>query len=69
LDTKFTEYNFTSTHTSQYVVAQLFSNAVNVNGNAGAQELRMVASVPEPSTWAMLLGGLGMLTMFRRRRA
>ena len=27
------------------------------------------AAVPEPSTWAMMLGGLGMLTMFRRRRA
>jgi autotransporter-associated beta strand protein len=26
-------------------------------------------AVPEPSTWAMLLGGVGMLTMFRRRRA
>jgi hypothetical protein len=28
-----------------------------------------VTAVPEPSTWAMMLGGLGMLTMFRRRRA
>jgi fibronectin-binding autotransporter adhesin len=35
------------------------------NGN----EIALVQSVPEPSTWAMLLGGLGMLTMFRRRRA
>jgi fibronectin-binding autotransporter adhesin len=33
----------------------------------GLNEIALV--VPEPSTWAMLLGGLGMLTMFRRRRA
>jgi autotransporter-associated beta strand protein len=26
-------------------------------------------AIPEPSTWAMMLGGFGMLTMFRRRRA
>lgn len=25
--------------------------------------------VPEPATWMMVLGGLGMVTMFRRRRA
>jgi hypothetical protein len=29
----------------------------------------VVTAVPEPSTWAMLLGGLGSLIMFRRRRA
>jgi autotransporter-associated beta strand protein len=34
-----------------------------------ANEIALVQTVPEPSTWAMLLGGLGMLTMFRRRRA
>jgi hypothetical protein len=33
-----------------------------------ANEIALVAA-PEPSTWAMLLGGLGMLAMFRRRRA
>jgi hypothetical protein len=31
--------------------------------------LTSVANVPEPGTFAMLLGGVGMLTMFRRRRA
>jgi hypothetical protein len=30
--------------------------------------LQLVA-VPEPSTWAMMLGGVGMLGIFRRRRA
>jgi hypothetical protein len=36
---------------------------------ATVSNFALTASVPEPSTWAMLLGGLGMLTMFRRRRA
>ncbi len=34
-----------------------------------ADVLLDVFAVPEPSTFAMLLGGLGMLTMLRRRRA
>ena len=33
----------------------------------GLNEIALV--VPEPSTWTMLLGGIGMLTMLRRRRA
>ena len=37
-------------------------------GSNGAVD-NFVVAVPEPSTWAMLLGGLGMLMMFRRRRA
>ena len=41
-------------------------NYSNVGGT-GVYEL--ATAVPEPTTWAMLLGGLGMLTMFRRRRA
>jgi hypothetical protein len=28
-----------------------------------------VATVPEPSTWAMMLGGLGMLVIYQRRRS
>jgi hypothetical protein len=39
---------------------------LNYNYN-GLNEIALVQSVPEPSTWAMMLGGLGMLTMFRRR--
>jgi hypothetical protein len=42
------------------------SDPNNISAVFSAYELR---AVPEPSTWAMLLGGLGMLTMFRRRRA
>ena len=32
-------------------------------------QLTSLANVPEPGTFAMLLGGVGMLTMLRRRRA
>lgn len=34
----------------------------------GAQQDFLVASVPEPETWAMLVGGLGMIGFLRRRR-
>jgi hypothetical protein len=41
-----------------------------LNGTGGWQSMIITGQVvPEPTTWAMLLGGLGMLTMFRRRRA
>jgi hypothetical protein len=43
--------------------------SIDYTYGTGNQIALQVASVPEPSTWAMLLGGLGMLTMFRRRRA
>jgi hypothetical protein len=33
----------------------------------GLNEIALV--IPEPQTWMMLFGGVGMLTMFRRRRA
>ncbi len=33
-----------------------------------AQQDFLVASVPEPETWAMLVGGLGMIGFLRRRR-
>jgi hypothetical protein len=42
---------------------------LNTAYNGGTQIALQVASVPEPSTWVTLLGGLGMLAMFRRRRA
>jgi len=32
-------------------------------------DLVLVSSVPEPQTWAMLLGGLGLLPLLKRRRA
>jgi hypothetical protein len=40
---------------------------VNYNYN-NAKQIALVA-IPEPSTWVTLLGGLGMLATFRRRRA
>ena len=46
-----------------------YSIDYHYNNGTNSNNIALVASVPEPSTWAMLLGGLGMLTMFRRRRA
>jgi autotransporter-associated beta strand protein len=42
---------------------------LNYTYGVGSKEIALVQSVPEPSTWMTLLGGLGMLTIFRRRRA
>ncbi|MDB5482388.1 MAG: hypothetical protein JWO83_3441 [Caulobacteraceae bacterium] len=44
---------------------------INNNGNNwlfGVSELTYSASVPEPSTWAMLLGGFGFIGYVLRRR-
>jgi hypothetical protein len=56
-----------------YLTGAGFTNVVNLPAGytldynyLGLNEIALV--VPEPSTWAMMLGGLGMLTMFRRRR-
>jgi len=43
-----------------YYEPALRKNALTVNG--------ALTSVPEPATYAMLLGGVGMLALFRRRR-
>ena len=36
--------------------------------NAGTTSVVVVAAAPEPSTWAFMIGGLGVLGMFIRRR-
>ena len=72
---------FTGATASSYVIATYgslngtFDSVLNtpdgytLNYAYNGNEIALVQTVPEPSTWAMLLGGLGMLTMFRRRRA
>jgi hypothetical protein len=47
------------------ITAALSSGGVNVSGF----QLQQIAAVPEPSTWAMMLGGLGMLAFCVRRKA
>lgn len=38
------------------------------NSDSGGQTFDNISIVPEPSTWAMLAGGLGSLLLFHRRR-
>ena len=45
---------------------RLYSYQQGADNNFGFDNL---AIVPEPSTWAMMIGGLGMLTLLRRRRS
>jgi autotransporter-associated beta strand protein len=70
-------------YTDAYEIFSGFGGGISVSGLAitGYDTAHWVATlddsifpgylyftaVPEPSTWAMLLGGLGMLAMFRRR--
>ena len=64
-------YNSTA---PQYVIGQFTADATTENlYNIGEPQYAIVAAVavstvPEPSTWAMLLGGVVMLAVLRRRR-
>jgi len=40
---------------------------IDVLTNAEHQDF-LVATVPEPETWALLMGGLGLIGVVRRRR-
>jgi PEP-CTERM motif len=48
--------------------ATLFIDSVQVNGGGGVIDNVVVSAVPEPSTWALLIAGLGVLAVFSRRR-
>jgi len=39
-----------------------------VNYSADAITLNIVEVIPEPGTWALIIGGLGALTLLRRRK-
>jgi len=47
----------------------LLTYTANFEGNSftGGNDVALLA-VPEPSTWAMLLGGMGMLRVWQRTR-
>jgi len=42
--------------------------ATNATANGSGDDVDLVAAVPEPGTWAMLLGGIGLLGGWRRLR-
>jgi autotransporter-associated beta strand protein len=43
-------------------------SASTFEGITGGDEVALLAEVPEPGTWAMMLAGVGMLTVLQRRR-
>ena len=61
--------NFSNTAWDPYkmVVADQYSVPHNVVGAAGTT-MDVTPAVPEPATFALLLGGFGTLTLLRRRR-
>jgi hypothetical protein len=61
------DWDMTSANTFT-VALQGFSDDTVVSSSEGVYATDFIASsVPEPSTWAMLLGGIGVLVFFRRR--
>ncbi len=70
-DGVFTQYDFSEAMTGQYYAVHFFGVAAGAGsgGFPGGQELRLISAVPEPSTWAMLTAGAGLLgmTLFFRR--
>jgi hypothetical protein len=52
----------------EYVVAQFVQDLPGSQAaNPGGLEFRMVELAPEPSTWALMLGGVGLLAFWRIR--
>jgi autotransporter-associated beta strand protein len=66
----FTNTNFTST--SQFTLNSALSYSAGLTGslvlNAGQLDFDVVAAVPEPGTWALMLGGLALLVFVRIHR-
>jgi fibronectin-binding autotransporter adhesin len=56
--------------TGTFTAAQLNSDfgGISTFANTSGETVTIVAAVPEPSTWAMLLGGAGMLGFYRGLR-
>jgi fibronectin-binding autotransporter adhesin len=60
--------NYTSLSGATFATVSNLPSGYSINyGYNGGTQIALV--VPEPGTFAMLLGGMGMLTLFRRRRA
>jgi autotransporter-associated beta strand protein len=56
------------TASNGYMYNILYDVNANNTGVGNDVDLELVAAVPEPGTWAMLIAGLGMLIVWRRSR-
>jgi hypothetical protein len=65
-DTNFTIDDFTIENLDGSGVLSFYYNS-NADGGVGQEEL-ILTMVPEPSTWAMLIGGLATLIFWTRRK-
>ena len=43
-------------------------NLSTFEADANGDDVALLAEVPEPGTWAMMLAGMGMLVVLQRRR-
>ena len=58
-----------SNNIGEYTTSGATVNAALVTGNHNFSYVTVVQPVPEPSTWAMLAAGFGVLLLYRRRTA
>jgi hypothetical protein len=70
-DTNATSATFTLNALGTYPNGNFVENAAGGNTPVGIAGIQIIdiAAVPEPSTWAIMLGGLGMLAFCVRRKA
>ena len=61
--------NMFTIDTSNFVGYSISQGSFAVAQNGNQLDVTYLAAVPEPGTWAMLLGGMGMLVLFQRRRS
>jgi autotransporter-associated beta strand protein len=60
--------NFVYTNASGFVFNIFYATDAANDGNGGSDIDAELVAVPEPGTWASMLGGLGMLALWQRNR-